>query len=261
MLKDSALRKLDYIFLILLPITAAAIALTFRTNYLVSTILFFGIASVWFSFRSPKNIIKTMLFTILLAFPLGVVILDYILVADQAWWSPTIFPWRFLEIIPYEDLIWGILQGYLVILMYEHFLDRGKNKLFGKNIRYFLWLLAVLLPLFFVAYIFNPELLVIPYAYFWIGFLFFIIPSVIFLIWYPRNITKFLKLSAYFFYLHIVFEFVALELGNWVFPGTHYLGVFNLLGQRVPIEEMFFWWCFFIIPILTWYEYFNDDQK
>lgn len=39
------LKKIDYIFLILLPITAAAISLSLQTEYLITTLLFFWVTS------------------------------------------------------------------------------------------------------------------------------------------------------------------------------------------------------------------------
>ncbi len=255
-------KKYDYLVLALIPFVAATIALLFRTNYLITTLLFFGIGPLWLTFRAkPIKIYKTALFTLLLAFPLGTVVLDYILVLDQAWWSPTIFPWRLMGIVPWEDLIWGLLQGYFVILMYEYFFDRGRDYVVGKRFRYFLVFLILLLALFFSAYFFYPVLLKIPYAYLWLGLSFFIVPSAIFLAKYPKTIPKLLKLSVYFFVLHVTFEFTALELGNWVFPGSNYLAVLTLGGFVIPIEEIVVWWFLFIISIISWYEFFDDDCK
>lgn len=255
------MKKIDILVLAVLPIIAALIALTFRTNYLITTLLFFGIGSLWFSIRTPNRIFRSALFATLLAFPLGTLVLDYILVADHAWWSPTIFSSRLLGILPYEDLIWGLLQGYFVIILYEHFLDKGKHRLVGRNFKYFILFLAGLLSFFFLVYFLKPAWLQIPYAYFWLGLTFFILPSIAFLARFPRIISKFIKLSSYFFLLHIIFEFTALELGNWTFPGSNYIGVVKILGFNLPIEEIVIWWGLFIVSILSWYEFFDDDQK
>lgn len=255
------MRRLDYVILALIPIVSAYTALTFQTNYLVTTLLFFGVGPLWFSFRAPQLILKTLIFTVLIAAPLGFAILDYILVLDGAWWSPTIFSSRFMGILPYEDLIWGLLQGYFVIFLYEYFLDVGKNSIVGRNFKYFFLLLTLLASVFTVAYYFVPKLLHISYAYFWIGTIFFISPSALFLWRHPAVIGKFVKLSCYFFYLHVIFEFTALTLGNWVFQGEHYISVVKLLGYNIPIEEIIVWWVLFIIAILSWYEFFDDDQK
>lgn len=258
--KKIILKKIDILFLAILPVAAALIALTFRTNYLVTTLLFFGPGSIWFSYRTPNLILRTSLFSVLLAL-MGTVVLDYILVNDHAWWSPTIFPSRLFGLLPYEDLIWGILQAYFVIILYEHFLDKGKHQLVGSNFKYFIYFFVGLLSLFFLALSLKPTLLKIPYAYFWIGITFFLLPSIVFLARFPKIILKFIKLGSYFLLLHIVFEFTALELGNWTFPGSNYISVVSIAGFSIPIEEIVVWWALFIIAILSWYEFFDDDQK
>lgn len=259
--KKIILKKIDILFLAILPVAAALIALIFRTNYLVTTLLFFGLGSIWFSYRTPNRILRTALFSLLLAFPLGTVVLDYILVSNNAWWSPTIFSSRLFGILPYEDLIWGFLQSYFVIILYEHFFEKGRHQLVGSHFRHFIFFLFAILTVFFLAFFLKPEILKIPYAYFWIGITFFILPSITFLVRFPKIIPKFIKLSCYFFLLHVVFEFTALELGNWVFPGIDYIYVIDIGKFHVPIEEIIIWWGLFIIAILSWYEFFDDDRK
>lgn len=254
------MKKIDILFLAILPIAAALISLFFRTNYLVTTLLFFGAGSVWFSLRKPNRILRSALFSALLAFP-SAIVLDYVLVSDHAWWSPTIFSSRVLGILPYEDFIWGFLESYFIIILYEYFLDKGKHRLVGRNFKYFIYYNLGILSLFFLAYFLTSTLIQIPYAYLWVGILFFILPSVAFLARFPKTISKFIKLGSYFLLLHIVFEFTALELGNWTFPGKHYIGVVNIIGFSIPIEEIVIWWALFIIAILSWYEFFDDDQK
>src|SRR3989344_484774 len=262
LLKQYTSKKIDYIFLALLPVVATLVSLIFETNYLFTTFLFFGVGSIWFTFRAkPIKVLKSAIYTVLVAFPLGTVVLDYILVSDHAWWSPTIFPSRLLGILPWEDLIWGLFQGYFVVILYEYFFDKGKDKIVGKNFKYFIYFILFLLTVFFSAYFFEPTLLHIPYAYVWLGLVFFIIPSSIFMIRYPKTIPKILKLSAYFLVLHICFEFTALKLGNWTFPSSNYLAVVNIFGFLIPIEEIIIWWFFFIVSIISWYEFFDDDQK
>lgn len=253
-------KKIDIFFLAILPVAAALIALIFRTNYLITTLLFFGLGSIWFSYRTPNRILRASLFSVLLAV-MGTIVLDYIIVNDNAWWSPTIFPSRLLGILPYEDFIWGILQAYFVIILYEHFLDKGKHQLVGRNFKYFIYFLIGLLSVFFLAFFLKPALLQIPFAYFWIGSIFFLLPSIAFLVRFPKIFPKFIKLGSYFLLLHIVFEFTALKLGNWTFPGANYIGLVNIAGFSIPIEEIVVWWLLFIFTILSWYEFFDDDQK
>ena len=259
-MKKSNLKKLDILLMIVLPILAAVISLIWRTNYLTTTLLFFAVPSIWFSVRTSNKIWRTALFSILVAIPLGIV-LDYLAVKDNAWWSPTIFPGRLFGILPYEDFIWGFWQVYLVIILYEHFLDKGKHRLAAPHFRYFVYFLIALLGIFFVLFFAQPSLLDIPYAYLWIGVVFFLLPVISFVFSFPKLLSKFIKVGGYFLLLHIIFEFTALELGNWVFLGKNYIKLINFGSYSVPLEEIVVWWLLCAVGILAWYEFFDDDQK
>ena len=76
-------RKIDIVLMILLPIVAAALTLIFRTNFLISTLLFFGLPALYLSLRKPEIVPRSLIFTALFSIPLSIVI-DYLAVMDKS---------------------------------------------------------------------------------------------------------------------------------------------------------------------------------
>lgn len=255
------LQKLDIILLIVFPFLAALLSLLLRANYLTSILLFYGLPSVWLSWRTPTKVIKTLIFSVTLLIPLGVV-LDYIGTIDHSWFIPTtVFPFRLFNILPLEDFIWFFLFLYMSVIFYEHFFDKGKPELVDKHMKYLAGPLVVLLVLFFVILFKNPALLAVPYAYFWIGLIFMLLPTISFLSFFPRLLAKHVKTGSYFFIHALLFELTGLQLNHWAFPGSNFVGRIELLGYHLPFEEFFFWILLGTISVLCYYEFFDDDRK
>ena len=171
------------------------------------------------------------------------------------------FWFSFFRDIPIEDLIWGFLLVYSVIIFYEHFLDKGKHNLVDKRLKYFILPIITLLLIFFLLYFFNPNLLRLNYAYLWMGIILIFIPSITFLSFFPKLLSKYVKTGSYFFVLAFIFELTALQLNQWTFPGTHFIGWVQIAGHAFPFEEFFFWFVLVAIAILSYYEFFDDDRK
>ncbi len=255
------LKKLDIILLILFPIVSVVVSLAIHANFLTSILLFFGLPSVWLSFRTPERVQKALVFSVLMSVPLGLFI-DYIATMDGAWFVPTtVFPFRLFGVVPIEDLIWGFFLIYSVVIFYEHFLDKGKHELIDRRMKYLVWPIAVILIIFFALLVIQPELLVIPYAYWWLGTIFFVIPTVTFLSFFPRLLSKYVKTASYFFLLAVLFELTGLQLNQWTFPGQNFIGWVELFGHRFPFEEFFFWFVMSSISVLAYFEFFDDDRR
>lgn len=110
------LKKVDIFLLILFPVIAVWASLFIKANFLQSILLFFGLPSLYLSLRTPFQVKKTFLFSLILSIPFGIII-DYIAVLDSSWYVPTtVFPFRLLGIVPVEDLIWGFLSS--IVLLY-----------------------------------------------------------------------------------------------------------------------------------------------
>ena len=90
---------------------------------------------------------------------------------------------------------------------------------------------------------------------------FFIVPAITFLSLFPRLLSKYVKTASYFFLLSILFELTGLQLNQWTFPGSNFIGWVELFGHRFPFEEFFFGFVMGAISVLTYYEFFDDDRK
>ncbi|MBI3458894.1 hypothetical protein HY061_01365 [Candidatus Azambacteria bacterium] len=189
-------------------------------------------------------------------------IVDYLGVMDHSWFYPTtMFPFRLFGVGLIENLIFGFLFIYNNVIFYEHFLDKGKHELIDRKMKYLIWPLIVLMLVFFTILFIKPELLVIPYAYFGIGIILLFLPAITFLSFFPRLLSKYIKTASYFFLLTILFEFTALHLNQWTFPGNNFIGWVELFGYRFPFEEFLFFFCIASISFLSYYELFDDDRK
>ncbi len=255
------LKKLDIFLLILFPFISVVLSLSFRANFLTSILLFYGLPSLWLSIRTPSQVKKTFLFSLIISIPFGLFI-DYIAIKDGAWFVPTTyFSFHIFGVIPIEDLIFGFFLIYSIVIFYEHFLDKGKHELVDKKMKYLVWPIVSAMTVFFTLLLSKPDLLTLPYAYFWLGITLFFFPAIMFLSFFPRLLSKYIKTASYFFLLGVIFEITGLELNQWTFPGTNFIGWIDFFGIRLPFEELFFWFVMSAISVLSYYEFFDDDRK
>jgi len=253
-------KKSDIIFLIIFPLISVAMSLIFKTNYLVSTLLFFGLPALWLSYRKPKMITRTALFSFLFVIPLGIVV-DYIVTIDDGWLVPeTSFPFRLFGMVPIEDLIYVFLLAYGTILFYEHFLEKKKHSLIDKKMNYFVWLVVIIFILFLIILSKNPSALHIKYAYLWSGLIVLLLPAMSALAIFPKHFANYVKTASYFFVVTILFEFTALELGQWDYIGNHFIGWVRLFGYQFPVEEFIFALILFSIGTLSLYDFFDEKH-
>lgn len=253
-------KKADLVFLLLFPIVATLLSLLVKANFLTSTLLFFGLPAVYLSFKTKKSIKKTALAS-LMAIPL-LTVLDYMAHLDKSWFVPnTVFAFRLFGVIPIEDLILGYLLIYVTILFYEHFLDKGRDHPLNKRVLNLLIPTLVAVLLFLVLFYINPQALQVSYFYLKVGVLLCLLPSIVFLMVFPKLVSRFFIATAYFFSLTFIFEFTGLKLNQWTFPGENFIGWVELFGQRFPVEEFLFWFVLFTVALLSYYEFFADDRK
>ncbi len=254
-------KKFDFLVLIFFLILAVIISLAIKANFLISTFLFFGLPAIWLSCRNKPVIKKVFLFSALLSIPFATII-DYIGTIDGSWFVPvSVFPFRFLDIIPIEDYIWGFMLVYLIVMYYEYFLDKGKNELIGEKMKLLAMVFLFALVLFFISLIVNPALLKVRYAYFWLGMSLIVLPAIIFLFNFPKLIFRYTKVAGYFFVLNFFHEIIGMELGQWVFPGNNFIGWVEIGEYRFPFEEFLFFIIIGSLGILSYYEFFDDDRK
>lgn len=249
----------DKVILFSLPALACIVSLYFQTNFLVSTVLFFGLPAIWLSVRLPSRVPKVLLFAALLAIPVSIMV-DYVGIINGAWYVPeTIFSFRLFGSVPVEDVLWGFLLVYNPIMFYCNFFESGNHRLLHKRM-WFPVMFNILAALFLVfsVHVF-PEVLSLQYAYLWIGTIILGVPLVLFIFRYPRYSKPFFKIGLYFFALGLLFELVSLKLGHWIFPGEGFVGWVHLMGQSMPIEEFIFWFVICSSATLAYYLFFDTD--
>jgi hypothetical protein len=254
--------KIDLILLLIYPIIGALLSHVLNINAFGSVIVFFGLPSLYLTIRAFQYSKKALLFSVIASVPL-IIIIDYIAHITEQWIIPnSILPFRLLGIVTIEVILWAILNLYLVIMFYEYFLDKHITKrLWHPHMKYLVAIALSLFILFITLYFYLPTFLNIPFFYLCFGIVLLLIPLIIQMVNHPKMNVKFFKTAAYFFYLTFIYEVTALQLGWWDFPGTNFIGWVSIFNVRFPLEELIFWLFLFAMAILTYYEYFNDDEK
>ena len=257
--KKRTRKKQDIIVLLLLPIFATVVSFITQTNLMGSNILFFLLPSLYLSIRAPRFILKSLKFsslTLIFTFPL-----NYAAHISKQWVvEKSIFP---IEIgyTSLETVIWIVLYVYLVVMFYQHFLDKHvatrktsetrKRNLFALYL--FMAFMGVLLS---ILYPFVTDL---GYYYLLGGVLFVLIPVFFVELRFPQFITKFFKAGAYFFILTLLYELTALRLGWWHFPvDGKFIGWVTIFGLQFPLEEFIFWIMLGAMSFLSYFEYYDD---
>lgn len=254
----------DALVLLAIPVVASVLSLLLQVNFLVATILFFGLPAIWLSIKCASSVKKALIFSLLLAIPVSILV-DYIGVTNGSWYVPeSIFANRLFGVVPYEDLLWGFLLVYNPVMFYERFFccDNKRKSSIGKLIVMSV-LFALLLISLALAVGFRPDLIIRDYAYFWMGVILLLAPVVIFISIYPKFIKPFLITGIYFFLIGVTFELTGVELGHWIFPGTStdFIGWVTIFNTTIPFEEFFFWFVVQSSSALTYYLVFDNDTS
>lgn len=246
----------DKIAMITSPILATAASDAFGLTFLQSTLLFFAVPSIYLSLRNPRLIKTTLIFSLVMGITM-LFVFDHMAYLDASWYVPNSI-WRFLrDSIPFEDGPWAVFLVYYVVITWEYFFfSQKKRYIFHPNIVWFVAFCASLLVIFFIAYILAPTSLVVPYFYLKLGILFEVIPIGIFLFRRPVFTKSLLCLTAYFFFVSALGEFIGLKNNQWYFAGEHYIGEISYFGHRLPWDEILFWWTLAAPGIVVWYESF-----
>lgn len=158
--------------------------------------------------------------------------------------------------------MWTFFQIYLIIMFYEYFLEKHiRDKIWHPRTKYLVLLVSGLFLLFLILFFGYPALLRIPYWYFIFGLTLILLPLIIQAFSFPKVFAKILKVVPYFFYLTFIYEITALKLGWWVFPGREFIGWVSFFGVSFPFEEFFFWLVLLAASLLSYYEFYADDEK
>jgi hypothetical protein len=240
------LSRVDYFWLGAIPVLSAWMCLAVKAPYLISIFLFYGVPALYLALRrgDARQILIDLVFTGTVAMPFAIVV-DYIGTLSRAWYVPnTLFPDRFLGLLPWEDFVWMFLVTYCIVSVYGMSYGNGKSELVGRRMAYFILFAILGLGAFFgILGLGRKAILAWPtqYAYVCLGCIFFLVPAIVSW-WRPFKLLRhFFPLVLYFLYLTLIFEIIASILGLWLFPGPYFFSPFSLFGLRpIPYEELFF---------------------
>lgn len=255
-------KTLDVLAVIVLPLIAAIIVLKLNTDLLIiSSLLFFGLPSLYIGLRNPGIVRKSATFALIFCIPMSIVI-DTLSALNGAYVIPkTIFPFKIFGVSTVELYLFSFLWVLMSVLFYEHFFDHGKKgDLIAKRMRIFLYVVFVLSAVVIMVLFTNPHWLIIPYAYLILGTIFTIIPLAAFLYFHPQFVPRFAAIVAYYFSFLMLYELVALATHEWIFPGQ-FVGLVTIQGFTFPLEELLIWMIVCTPALLSYYEFIADDVK
>ena len=227
-----------YLVLIGVPAAAAAACWTLRLDFMVSTLLFFGLPSLYLAVIDKLHAKRAAIFAG--CFAIAGIYTDYMAERDLAWAEPhSIFGFRIGGLVPIESLVWFFLLSFLVIMYYEHFFDRSTHRLTGRRMRLLYGIIIVASAGFFIPLLLHLEIPAVSYFYLKLGIFLGLLPLVAFLFEAPKYLGIFLKTAPYFLGLCLLNEFVGLYNGHWIYPGQHFIGWVRL-GEFRSLSRSYF---------------------
>lgn len=257
MKKNKFWKKIDILFLVLLPITATFLSLFTKANLFLSSIFFYGLPSIYFSFRNSHAIKRTLLFTFVFGLPAAIVV-DHAAHFSDVWFVPTIFP-RIFGLATWEAVFWALCWIYAITIFYEHFLDKGRHNPFDKRMKNLVTIMIIAMALYVLVWLGKPGWQ-FPFPYASFGFVFLVVPIVLFLGMFPKLISKYVKIAVYFGILGFINELTSLSLGNWYWPNSQFIGWMQFGSHRFPFEEFIYYILLGSVAILCYFEYFDDEH-
>ncbi len=256
----SKAKKIDLLFLVLYPVLCYFLLLFLKTNSLVGVFLFYFLPVLYLSVRSKLKINKIAVFSFI--FLPVYVLFEAIGNISGIWFAPTSFSFRLIT-TTVEGTIMAFLLIFMTILFYKHFLDeKTLNLKQNKKIKYLSFISIIAFLIFLIIFFINKSLLIFDYFYLIFGVVFILIPIVLELLTHKRLFKKFFLTTLYFLYINLLFELVALKNSWWYFfRDDQYVGFLTIIGQRIPLEEIFFFVILLTTAIVTYFEFFADDNK
>jgi hypothetical protein len=254
----------EKVVLAIVPIIGIILSFRFVLPYAVSTILIYLLPGLYLDLdqRACRSIPRHFLFAIVVSIPFAI-IADYIGTRSGLWYVPqSIFPWRFMGVIPYEDFLWMIAAVYVIVSLYGRSEAQDKRVVFMNGGRRFVFSSTLILIVFFILNHLYPALFVwhTPWAYAILGIILFLIPAIIWLSSTTDPIRKVLPIIGYFFYLTLLLEITGTHLGDWLFQGKYLFPMFAPFGLgAIPFEEFFFVGVVGPMAAIGLYEYFGCD--
>lgn len=253
-LKLSKYRKLKIISLLIYVLIACIVVYFTKPIYLLSIIIVLfppTIANfIWLKKSRKKIFIFSIITTALFA-----VAVELSCRLACAWDVQSVLP-RIFGIAPIENLIFAFINFFWVLTFYECFVDKYSTRTFPSKFKYLVGLFLVFSIAIFSLFFYKKEIIAL--SYFKIGVIILLIPSIFLFYNNPRLLKKTILPTIFFAVVFFVYEFVALMIGNWWWPGNYLLPV-NLFGHVFPLDDVIIWYFLSTITLIGGYEFFADD--
>lgn len=244
----------------ILPLAAVFISLATHANMLTSLLLFWGLPSLLLTIWLPSRALKAALFaSVATVLQTGLNIIFY---TTNQWYVVSMFDNRFLGFMAWEDIPYFFLFVYFPIMFWEYFYDKQTHEhTWTKRMTRLASVFIFVALAVTAAWAWVPRIIQIPYFYLLVTIVLVLIPLSLESILRPRLGLKFVRVGLYFAFVAILYELTAIYLGQWYFPSDTFIGWVHIIGLKFPIEEFLTWIVFGAAAILTWYEYFDDDNR
>jgi len=250
----------DLLVLLTLPLIFAFICIYFRVNFLISIVALFVVPSLWLALKLRKRSTKILIFS-LVAGILGTILVDPFATHNHVWMVKSIYLINILGGIPIEQFLWSVSFIFLVTAFYEFFcLKKNSGSLFDKKLPILIVVFAILFTVFVSTNYLSVLVAYIKYIYFLGGMMIFGIPIIIVFYKIPAERSSIFYTAFYFIVLNSVYEFVAVSLCLWSFPGAaNYIFSFYFYGRLLPLEEILFFSILGSSGVLSYYLLFDND--
>ncbi len=199
-LKNSLFKNItitNSVILVLLPLISVLISFIFNPNFFTSILLFLGAPSIYISFRAPKYIIKSFVFSMLAGIPLMII----------------------LEYFGGISSTWAFFNIYAVVIFYEYIFDNhSRVHIWNRKMWTLMKYILVWVVIFVITLVFSSRPIVIPYFYLLFGLIILIFPIMMTWLYYPKNLTKII-LSLMRILIgavkYLIFTISSLGKSNW----------------------------------------------
>lgn len=249
--------KFKRIFLLFVYVLlACTVVYILKPVYLVSVLLVLvppALVNFWWL---KKSRVKVFLFC-LIALALFAPPVELAARLTDAWDVQSVLP-RLFGIAPLENLLFAFLNFFWVLSFYEYFVDKDTGAKISRRLKILTGLFVVLSTVTYSLFFYQPNFIALNYHA--LAVVTLLIPGLIIFVHRPRLLRKTLIPILFFAVVFFVYEYVALAVGNWWWPGD-YLFPITLAGKVFPLDDVIIWY-FLSTPVLIGgYEFFADDDK
>jgi hypothetical protein len=209
----------------------------------------------------PRAVVRSLLFALVLSAGI-VIVFDIMAHVSGAWFVPTVFGNRIFGVAPWEDVLLLIFLITPMLLSYERFGQHRRTYPIvpGRWLRFMVFA-GMLMLIATALWLLYPSSLIISRAYLKSGLLAIALPVAYELIRHRSLRGKFIRTSLYWIYVLLLYEMLAVGLGWWSFPAHDFVGWVHVGTIAFPLEEFVFWIVGITAGILSYYEFFVDDNQ